>query len=498
MNYILAIDQGTTGSRAFVFDRRGRVVAKAYQEFRQFYPKPGWVEHDPTEIWDSVAAVLRRALRAGKVSAAQIAAIGITNQRETTLIWDRRTGKPLHRAIVWQDHRTADLCADPALKRHQNYLRSATGLRLDPYFSATKLQWLFKYVPGLKAKAREGQVCFGTVDTWLIYQLTGKGVHATDLTNASRTMLLNIRTKQWDDQLLSMFSVSPSVLPRVLPSGGLFGRTAAVAGLRPGTPITAVMGDQQAALYGQGCFEPGTIKNTYGTGCFMVLNTGNRLTISQKGLLSTLACDGSGRPVFALEGSVFIAGAVVQWLRDELKIISDSSSTEKSIARVKDTAGVYFVPAFVGLGAPYWNAQARGMICGLTRGANRDHIIRAAVESMAYQTKDVYDLMKKETGLPIRRLAVDGGACRNNFLMQFQADLLGAAVLRPKMVDTTVTGAAHLAGVSAGFWSLKELGGMRAADRVFTPRMSKKQAQGLYHGWQSAVSKIGTVPGSVS
>jgi len=487
--HILAIDQGTTGSRAFVFDLRGRCVAKAYKEFKQYYPKPGWVEHSPDEIWDSVEAVVRRAVASARIDPRSIAAIGITNQRETTIVWDRATGKPLYRAIVWQDRRTADQCARPGLQRHLKTIRSSTGLRLDPYFSATKLQWLLEHVPGLRAKAKAGKACFGTVDTWLIYNLTGRAVHATDLTNASRTMLLNIRTKKWDERLLKIFDVPSGLLPEVFPSGHVFGHTRQIAGLAAGIPITAVMGDQQAALYGQGCFASGNVKNTYGTGCFMVLNTGQRLRISRHGLLSTIACDAFGHPVYALEGSVFIAGAVVQWLRDGLKAIPDSSSTEKAIAAVKDTAGVYFVPAFVGLGAPYWDPHARGTITGLTQGTNVNHIIRAAVESMAYQTKDVFDLMARESGLKIRSLAVDGGACRNDFLMQFQADILSAAVVRPKMVDTTVSGAAHLAGVTAGLWRPKDLAAMRGVDRTFRPSMPGSQVQEKYVGWQKAVQR---------
>ncbi len=485
--HILSIDQGTTGSRAFVFDRKGRVVGKAYQEFKQHYPQPGWVEHDAQEIWASVADVVRRAIQKSGIASGSIAAIGITNQRETTVVWDRSTGKPLHRAVVWQDRRTAGYCAGPGLRRHHGYVHSATGLRLDPYFSATKLHWLLKHVAGLKAKARAGRVCFGTIDSWLMYNLTGGATHATDATNASRTLLFNIRAKQWDRRLLDIFGVPAGILPQVFPSGHEFGRSVAVAGLKAGTPILAVMGDQQAALYGQGCFEPGMVKNTYGTGCFMVLNTGQQLRLSRRGLLSTIASDARGQAVYALEGSVFIAGAVVQWLRDELKAIPDSASTEKAISAVKDTAGVYFVPAFVGLGAPHWDPQARGIITGLTRGANVNHIIRAAVESIAYQTKDVFDLMEQESKLKIRSLAVDGGACRNNFLMQFQADLLASAIVRPKMVDTTVTGTAHLAGVMAGIWSVKDLAGMRGVDKVFRPAMSKKSAQEKYEGWQKAV-----------
>jgi glycerol kinase len=487
--YILSIDQGTTGSRAFIFNSKGEVVSSAYSEFKQHYPKPGLVEHDANEIWTSVQSVIRRALKESRLDPKLIAGIGITNQRETTVVWDREKGKPLYRAIVWQDRRTAAYCQLPAIKKHETYVRQSTGLRLDPYFSATKLNWLLSHVPGLKTKATAGKVCFGTIDSWLIYKLTGGAVHATDLTNASRTMLLNIKTKTWDQKLLDIFGVPRACLPAVFPSGHQFGHTRAVAGLPEGIPILASIGDQQAALYGQGCFIPGSVKNTYGTGCFMVLNTGRKLKISSKGLLSTLACDAYGAPVYALEGSVFIAGAVVQWLRDELKVIKTSAGTQELIKQVKDTAGVYFVPAFAGLGAPYWNPDARGVVTGLTRGANVNHIVRAAVESMAYQTKDVVDLMRKESGLAITSLAVDGGACRNDFLMQFQSDILPAKIIRPKMVDTTVAGAAHLAGVMAKLWTPKQLDAMRGTDKIFKPTLPVKRAAELYAGWQQAVNR---------
>ncbi len=485
--YLLAIDQGTTGSRAFVFDAKGAVVASAYKEFRQYYPKPGWVEHDPQEIWNSVEHVIKMAVKGLDVK--RIKAIGITNQRETTVVWDKQTGRPLHRAIVWQDRRTTDICASPQLKKHSKRITHATGLRLDPYFCATKIQWLLKHVPVIAKKAKEGQAAFGTIDTWLIYKLTGKHVHATDMTNASRTMLFNIRTKKWDAHLLKIFGVPQSMLPEVFDSGHHFGQSTNVAGLPSGIPIRGVMGDQQAALYGQGCFETGTLKNTYGTGCFMVLNTGKHLRVSTRGLLTTIACDVHGKPVYALEGSVFIAGAAVQWLRDELKAIKRSTDTETCIAKTKDNAGVYFVPAFVGLGAPYWKPEARGVICGLTRGANVNHIVRAAVEAMAYQTKDVFDLMRHESKLRIKRLAVDGGACKNNFLMQFQADILGAKVIRPKQIDSTVWGVAQLAGLRAGLWKPQDLRRMQAVEAIFSPKMRSKNAEHLYHGWQKAVGR---------
>lgn len=484
-HYILAIDQGTTGSRCFIFDASGKIISRAYQEFPQYFPKPGWVEHDANQIWASVQKVIHQAISSAKIDPRDILAIGITNQRETTVLWDSITARPLARAIVWQDRRTAEVCAQ--LKKHEPLIRRLSGLVMDPYFSATKIGWMLDHIRGLRHKARRGQVAFGTIDSWLIFKLTGGQSHATDMTNASRTLLFDIRRKTWSEDLLELFRVPAGILPKAYPSGSVFGHTVKVAGLSEGIPIMAVMGDQQAALYGQGCFTSGTIKNTYGTGCFMVLNTGDKMRLSKAGLLTTLACNAKGQPAYALEGSVFIAGAVVQWLRDQLKVIPDSSSTEKMIAGLKDNGGVYFVPALAGLGAPYWNPQARGMITGLTRGSNVQHIVRAALESMAYQTKDVFDLMQKESGLKIRSLAVDGGACRNNFLMQFQADILSIPLVRPRMVDSTAAGVAHLAGVVAGLWDPKDLARMRSVDQIFKPRRPKPWVKELYQGWQRAI-----------
>jgi len=487
--YILSIDQGTTGSRAFIFDAQGHVVSSAYQEFKQYYPKPGWVEHDAQEIWGSVEAVIRKAVSKSHIDPKSIAAIGITNQRETTVIWDRKSAKPFYRAIVWQCRRTAEACT--RLKKHEGTFRKITGLVVDAYFSGTKVQWLLDHVPGLRQKAAKGQAAFGTIDSWLIYQLTNGTAHVTDMTNASRTLIFDIKAKTWSKPLLKLLRIPENILPKVLPSSSVFGYTAqGVAGLPQGIPIMAVMGDQQAALYGQGCFLPGSIKNTYGTGCFMLLNTGRQCVYSKKGLLTTLACDASGKPVYALEGAVFIAGAVIQWLRDELKMIKDSSSSELMIKGIDDTNGVYLVPAFVGLGAPYWNADARGIITGLTRGTNTRHIVRAALESMAYQTKEIFDLMSSESGLRIRSLAVDGGACRNDFLMQFQADMLNADIVRPLMVDTTVAGAAYLAGVSIGLWKIKDLQKINKTERTFTPRMTRSRARSMYDGWCRAVRQV--------
>jgi len=484
--YILSIDQGTTGSRAFIFDAQGHVVSSAYQEFRQYYPKPGWVEHDALEIWNSVDAVIRKAVSQASIDPKAIAAIGITNQRETTVLWDRKTAKPLYHAIVWQCRRTAEICEH--LKKYEGLFRKTTGLVVDAYFSGTKIKWLLEHVPGLRKKAARSQVAFGTIDSWLIYKLTGGAAHVTDMTNASRTLIFDIKARTWSRPLLKLLNIPENILPKVLPSSSVFGFTVqGAAGLPEGIPIAAVMGDQQAALYGQGCFLPGSIKNTYGTGCFMLLNTGRKCVYSKKGLLTTLACDASGKPVYALEGAVFIAGAVVQWLRDELKMIKDPPSSEEMIAGIHDTNGVYLVPAFVGLGAPYWDADARGTITGLTRGSNARHIVRAALESMAYQTKDIYDLMSQESGLRIRSLAVDGGACRNDFLMQFQADMINANIVRPLMVDTTVAGAAYLAGISTGLWKHKDLKKIKKTERIFKPRMTRSIARIKYEGWCHAV-----------
>jgi glycerol kinase len=487
--FILAIDQGTTGSRAFLFDQKGQIVNSDYKEFKQYFPKPGWVEHDAQEIWKSCTDVIKGVLRKSRISAKQIAAIGITNQRETTVLWDRKTSKPLARAIVWQCRRTADICQK--LSRHSPTFQKKTGLVLDPYFSGTKIKWLLDNVKGLRKRAQNGEVCFGTIDSWLIWKLTGGNSHVTDMTNASRTLVFNIRTFRWDPELLKMLHIPGAILPRIQNSGSVFGHTVKGGfGLPAGIPITAVLGDQQAALYGQGCYDAGTVKNTYGTGCFIVLNTGKKLIHSRKGLLSTIASDINGKPIYAMEGSIFVAGAVVQWLRDQLGIIKNSSDTAKMIKGLKDTGGVYFVPAFTGLGAPYWNAQARGMISGLTRGTHAGHITRAALESIAYQTKDVFDIMKNELGKDIRSLKVDGGACQNNFLMQFQADLLGCAIVRPKIVESTALGAARLAGITVGLWKKKDLARLYRTERVFKPKMNSRKREELYKGWMAAVGRV--------
>lgn len=487
--YILSIDQGTTGSRAFIIDDKGKITASAYKEFAQYFPQAGWVEHDPEEIWSSVCSVIKLAIRRAGISKKLISAIGITNQRETTVMWDRKSGKPVAKAIVWQCRRTSEFCR--SLKKYETTFRQRTGLVLDPYFSGTKIRWLLDNVKGLRRRAEDGKICFGTIDTWLIYRLTGGTAHVTDMTNASRTLIFNIRTLKWDAKLLDILDIPEVILPQVQESGSIFGHTDSKAsGLPTGIPIAAVLGDQQAALYGQGCYDSGTIKNTYGTGCFMVLNTGKKLIASKQGLLTTIAADWRGRPVYALEGSVFIAGAVIQWLRDQLKIIKKASECEEFIKGLRDTNGVYFVPAFVGLGAPYWDSDAQGVICGLSRGANNKHIVRAALESMAYQTRDVFDVMKNELGRNPRQLKVDGGACQNNFLMQFQADMLKCKIVRPKRIDSTVLGVAHLAGITTKVWkSKKDLEKMHIKDRMFAPNMKESNRTQLYDGWKAAIKK---------
>ena len=494
MQYILSIDQGTTGSRAYIFDKPGRIVSSAYKEFRQIYPREGWVEHDPDEIWRSVEFVVKQALSRKNIKPSDIAAIGITNQRETTILWEKKTGKPVHNAIVWQCRRTAAMCDKLKKDGYSEIFRKKTGLVIDAYFSATKIKWLLGDAPlgdTLRRRAERDEICFGTVDTWLIWKLTGGRVHATDYTNASRTMIFNIKEKKWDDQLLRILKIPKAILPEVKPSSSIFGRTASnVCGLVPGIPITGVAGDQQAALFGQGCFTAGEMKNTYGTGCFLLLNTGKKFTLSKKGLLTTLACDTRGAPCYAQEGAVFITGAAVQWLRDELKIIKTAAETEKWAKRAKDTGGVYFVPAFVGLGAPYWDSRARGTLTGITRGTGRPHIIRATLEAIAYQVKDIVDIMEEETGNRLKSLRVDGGACRNDLLMQFQADMLGVKIVRPSITETTAKGAAMLAGLAVGFWkSPAELRKTLAAERTFSPRMKNKTRDALYAGWLAAVKK---------
>jgi glycerol kinase len=490
--YVLAIDQGTTGSRAIVFNRRGRAVASAYEEFPQYFPRPGWVEHDPEEIWRSVHRTIQKALAV--VPGRMIAAVGITNQRETAVLWDRKSGRPAANAIVWQCRRTAGRChelaAQPGLSR---LIRTKTGLPIDAYFSSTKAEWLLNR-GGLRERARRGRLAFGTTDSWVLWKLTGGASHATDPTNASRTMLFNIRKLRWDDDLLKLFSIPAGVLPEVRPSSGEFGRTVRLGRLPAGIPIMGIAGDQQAALFGQAGFGPGAIKNTYGTGCFILLNTGHELVESKHGLITTIACGPGGKAVYALEGSVFVAGAALQWLRDQLGLLDSAAASEEIAEAVEDNAGVYFVPAFVGLGAPYWDAEARGVIVGLTRGAGRNHLVRAALEAMAYSTRDVLETMGKDSGLKVRELRVDGGASVNDFLCQFQADVLGIPVVRPKTVETTSLGCAYLAGLGAGLWdSTAAIERLTVDERKFTPAMTRAQADRLYAGWQAAVRKARAV-----
>lgn len=490
MKYILAIDQGTTGSRAVVYDRRGRKVTSAYEEFPQYFPASGWVEHDAEEIWKSVNNSIQKVLR--KVPSGSIAAVGITNQRETVVVWDRETGRPVHRAIVWQCRRTARRCEELAAdKRTAAYIRRRTGLPVDAYFSATKLEWLLEHVPGAARRAARGGLLFGTMDTWLLWKLTGGGTHATDHTNASRTMLFDIDKLKWDPRLLKIFGVPRAMLPEVLPSSGEFGRTAASGRLPAGIPVSGVAGDQQAALYGQACFEPGTVKNTYGTGCFLLMNTGKKRVSSPGGLITTLCCAPGGGPAYALEGSVFIAGAAVQWLRDGLKILDRAAETEKLAAGLKDNEGVYLVPAFTGLGAPYWKPRVRGALFGLTRGTGRGHLARAALEAMCYQTEDVLAVMRRESGLRVKELKIDGGASANGLLCAFQADISGIEVVRPRVTETTSLGAAYLAGLAAGYWKdPRSLSSCWALDKKFLPCMPRKEAARLYSGWKEAVARL--------
>ncbi|MBI3323892.1 MAG: glycerol kinase GlpK [Candidatus Omnitrophica bacterium] len=491
MSVILAIDQGTTGTSAMLVDRRGRLVARAYQELPQHFPKPGWVEHDGRAILDGTMAVIAKALRAARLKPAKLAAIGLTNQRETTLLWSRRTGRPMARAIVWQCRRSAPLCEQLRRRGREPLFRRKTGLVLDAYFSGTKIRWLLDHVPGARAKAAAGELAFGTVDSWLLWHLTGGKVHATDYTNASRTLVYNIHTRRWDPQLLRLLEIPRAILPDVRPSSGVFGRTAAIGPLPAGIPIAGIAGDQQASMVGHGCLEPGTAKNTYGTGCFLLLNTGGKAVSSRNGLLTTLAVGTGPEPVYALEGSVFIAGAAIQWLRDGLKLIKTAAQTQAIAASVKDTGGVYVVPAFVGLGAPYWDMAARGAVLGITRGTTREVLVRATLESLAYQTRDVVDAMQRDSGVRLSRLQVDGGAAQNDWLMQFQADMLGVEVQRAPYFATTARGAAILAGIGIGWWHARRVSDlMGAPDRVFRPRMKSAERERLYAGWREAVARV--------
>ncbi len=488
--YIMALDQGTTSSRAIVFDHSGAPVSVAQQEFPQIYPQPGWVEHDPEAIWESQLNVAKQALEKSGINASDVAAIGVTNQRETTILWDRETGKPVYNAIVWQCRRTAPLCEELKAEGFDKTIREKTGLVTDPYFSGTKLAWLLENVPGVRERAEAGKLAFGTVDCFLIWRLSGGRLHVTDVSNASRTMLFNIHTLDWDDEILARLGIPRAVLPDVKPSSAVYGETDPDL-FGTAIPIAGAAGDQQAATFGQACYRPGMTKNTYGTGCFMLMNTGERAVPSESGLLTTINWQlGDSHVIYALEGSVFIAGAAVQWLRDGLGIIKTSAQVEELAGEVEDTGGVYLVPAFVGLGAPYWDAFARGTIVGMTRGTTAAHIARATLEAIAYQTRDVLAAMERDSGLKLNTLRVDGGAAKNDLLMQFQADILGVPVQRPAVTETTALGAAYLAGLAVGFWSsTDEIAGQWALEREFAPTMSESTRERLYSGWLRAVER---------
>ncbi|MDI6600779.1 MAG: glycerol kinase GlpK [Thermoanaerobacteraceae bacterium] len=487
--YVMALDQGTTSSRAILFDHSGRIVSVANKEFTQIYPKPGWVEHDPMEIWGSQIGVAQEAIRKAGVDPSDIAAIGITNQRETTIVWDKNTGKPIYNAIVWQCRRTAAICDALKASGFDKKITEKTGLIVDAYFSGTKIKWILDNVEGAREKAEKGELLFGNVDSWLIWNLTGGKVHVTDYSNASRTMLFNIHELKWDQDILKELNIPEKMLPTPMPSSHVYGVTdKELFGVE--IPIAGAAGDQQAALFGQACYKPGMAKNTYGTGCFMLMNTGEKAVPSHNGLLTTIAWGIDGKVEYALEGSIFIAGAAIQWLRDELRIIDNSPQSEEYATKVEDTAGVYVVPAFVGLGAPYWDMYARGTIVGLTRGAKREHLIRATLESLAYQTRDVLEAMQEDSGINLAALKVDGGACTNNFLMQFQADILGVPVDRPQVIETTALGAAYLAGLATGFWKDKdEIAANWNVDRQFKPSMDEEKKEKLYKGWKKAVER---------
>jgi len=487
MKYILALDQGTTSSRAIVFNHHGSVVSVAQQEFRQIFPQPGWVEHDAQEIWATQRNVAAEALNKARLTANDVAAIGITNQRETTVVWDRATGKPIGNAIVWQDRRTAAACDRLKARGLAKTIRRKTGLVVDAYFSGTKLQWILNHVPGAKAKARAGELAFGTIDSWLVWNLTGGRTHVTDPSNASRTMLFNIHTGDWDDDLLKIFGVPRSILPEVRSSSEVYGECNL---LGAPIPIAGIAGDQQAALFGQVCTRPGLVKNTYGTGCFMLMHTGTKPIASRNNLLTTVAWRIGGRTEYALEGSIFIAGAVVQWLRDGLGLIQSSTEVESLAAQVPDNGGVYVVPAFAGLGAPHWDQYARGLIVGLTRGSSRAHLARAALEGIAYQVADVLHAMESDAKIRLKELRVDGGACANNLLMQFQADLLGVPVVRPTVSETTALGAAYLAGLAVGYWKdQSEIAAQWQTDRRFVPAMKPATRKKLVAGWNKALHR---------
>ena len=487
--YMMALDSGTTSNRCILFDRAGRIVSVAQREFTQYFPQPGWVEHDANEIWATLLGVAVEAMQMAGAAAADIAAIGITNQRETTIVWDKATGEPVHHAIVWQCRRTSEYCDELRARGLTARFREKTGLVLDAYFSATKLHWLLENVPGVRERAAKGDLLFGTVETWLIWKLTGGRAHVTDYSNASRTMLFNINTLDWDEEILAELNIPRSMLPKPMPSSGLLGTTDPSL-LGGEIPITGAAGDQQAALFGQTCFQPGEAKNTYGTGCFLLMNTGEKPVFSQNGLVTTIAWGLGEKVTYALEGSIFVAGAAIQWLRDEMKLIANAAESESVAQEVADTNGCYVVPAFTGLGAPYWDQYARGAIVGLTRGCNRAHIVRATLDSLTYQTYDVLNAMRADSGIALASLKVDGGASANNYLMQTQADVIGAPVLRPTCVESTAMGAAYLAGLAVGFWrDQAEIRKIWAVDRTFEPQLDAKSRDARLHGWHRAVQR---------
>ncbi|MTH53442.1 glycerol kinase GlpK [Bacillus mangrovi] len=487
--YILSLDQGTTSSRAILFNKNAEIVHVAQREFTQHFPKPGWVEHSANEIWGTILAVIATALSEANITADQIAGIGITNQRETTVVWDKNTGQPVYNAIVWQSRQTAPICEELKEKGLNDKFRDKTGLLIDAYFSGTKVKWILDNVEGAREKAEKGDLLFGTIDTWLIWKLSGRKAHVTDYSNASRTLMYNIYDLQWDDELLEILEVPKSMLPEVRPSSEVYAETVDYHFFGHNIPIAGVAGDQQAALFGQACFERGMAKNTYGTGCFMLMNTGEEAIKSDHGLLTTLAWGVNGKVEYALEGSIFVAGSAIQWLRDGLRMIKDSKDSETYAERVTSTDGVYVVPAFVGLGTPYWDSDVRGAVFGLTRGSSKEHFIRATLESLAYQSRDVLDAMEADSGISLKTLRVDGGAVKNNFLMEFQSNLLGVPVERPEINETTALGSAYLAGLAVGFWKdQSEISERWAIDQTFEPDMEEKEREGLYEGWKKAVN----------
>lgn len=487
--YVMALDQGTTSCRAIIFDKNGKIIAVSQKEFTQIYPQAGWVEHNAIEIWNTQLSVMTAVLNDNKILAEEIAAVGITNQRETAVVWDKVTGQPVYNAIVWQSRQTAEICEEIKAAGHEEYVRATTGLVVDAYFSGTKVKWILDNVPGAREKAEEGNLLFGTMDTWLIWNLTKGKAHVTEYSNASRTLMFNIKELQWDAKMLEILTVPESMLPKVMDSSAVYGDVDA-SFLGTAIPISGAAGDQQAALFGQACFEPGMVKNTYGTGCFMLMQTGEKYIPSKNGLLTTIAWGINGKVEYALEGSIFIGGAVIQWLRDELKLIDSAKDSEYFATQVKDSNGVYVVPAFAGLGAPYWDMYARGTIVGLTRGANKNHIVRAALESIAYQSKDLIGAMEADSGIELTTLKVDGGAVANNFLMQFQSDILGVPVHRPEVIETTALGAAYLAGLAVGFWDSKDaVVESWALNKEFIPNMNENDRNNVYLGWQEAVNR---------